>query len=250
MDLPKFSPRIVELIKSGVITVDIHLARDGFSVLARATQPHPRLGVRASTTYTLEEIVDVLSKVKCQQGSATSPNREKIKDTETYSPRGVHFPLVGDKFAAPSSVTRYGVRNELPSKSLCFMDFTLSDVQFAGRAQVVADNLGSAKLVSRITTARDVLDVSGASNLEEWWMKATPFQRWFLLSSSKKAGTAPSGCSYAALGEGHTRMLKSLSCPFRDARAQVYQTTPHPKDVPRRDADSEEESDGGTRYYC
>jgi len=57
------SRRIRELVSNGVITIGVHITRDGKDIWARSVLPHPRLGVGTSQSYTLEEIEERLAKV-------------------------------------------------------------------------------------------------------------------------------------------------------------------------------------------
>lgn len=237
MEFPKFSPRAVDLIRSGVITVDVHLARDGASVVGRCVQPHPRLKLRACDSFNdIEELVRLLGDVKTDFPHQTPPTLRTGRSGES--------PLV-DVGTPPTFVYKHGVKNELPKASLCFADFGLSEAEFQARARSVCNRLGSAKIVSRITTQTLVLEIKGAKDLTEWWERATSLQRWIVLTTAKMVGHPPPGCSYQNLRGQHHAMLSNLSCPFLDAGIEIRSKSPVSEDDPEGYAHSEQDSEIG-----
>jgi hypothetical protein len=117
-----------------------------------------------------------------------------------------------------TSVVNGGVKNQLPTGTLCFHDRMLSQQDFMYRAAFIADRIGQAKLVSRIATDLDRLKVTGASTLVEWWDRASSYQRWVLLTTRGKVGRAPEGFSYENIPGDLSRALHGMTnAPFRDA---------------------------------
>jgi len=219
--------RIRELVEGGVITIGVHIARDGIETYARCTQPHPRLGITCHESMTLEDAEKRLAKVS----SGTSAYKGKgvlFEKADTSSIQTSHhgFKSVHDASLAgkaPSATTYWnkGLKNFLPGDSLHPEDFNKSSKVLYSRACAVAEKLGSAKLVSRIATKPDVYRISGATSLHEWWYKATPQQRFALLTRRQCFPTREGGGVWV-----HGKWLsclQQLQCPFQDAEAQVGQ---------------------------
>jgi hypothetical protein len=177
---------------------------------------------------------------------------EKVKTPPQTSPtlplRGKGPPRVPISGVPPSSVIKNGVKNELPQGSLSFSDFSLKRADFQLRAGFVANKIGAAKIVSRITTAPASMEVRGAADLKEWWEGATPLMKWLVLTNSKHAGLPPPGCDYTHLKGDHVEKLLSLECPFPDARTEIYSKDSLAEDDPEGNASAEESEDGVLVY--
>jgi len=218
------SPRIRELISNGVITVGVHITRDGNDVWARTVQPHPRLGVPSSTSYTLEEIEEklkpVLTRPSKKDAMPTHPDKLIVQAAE--GSLGFHDVEEAIAFARKNlrEIVRNGVRNKLPLDSLVPSDFDRSRGELFARIAVVGANLTSAKLASRINSQRDLLFVKNAVTLEEWWDMAGATQKVMLLLRSKHLSWKD---SKTAIPNHWLDKLETMPFPFRKAETQVGQ---------------------------
>lgn len=242
------SRRIKELIANGVITVGVHIARDGTDVWARSTQSHPRLGVQACTSYTLEDIEHLLAKVSVQplrvpEGAiayseaisesakaaaigASSSSRSKDLSGPTAA-RNIGFNSIDQAInyvvvkQLDRRVNEKGVVGYLAKDSLTPADLDRPAKHLYARTCAIVEKLTVKKILSRIASQPVILSVKGAATLAEWWSKSTSTQKACLLTRSSL---------FQKDGSGQVRLhgywldkLDSLPCPFRDAEAQVVQ---------------------------
>jgi hypothetical protein len=225
IDLPE---RAKELIRGGVITVGVHISKDGMDVWARATQPHLKLGIRTCTSYSIDEIVGLLDKVVTQTSSLRGIDPISVS-TESSNQIGIlstGWKSLNEAISFlernPVKVMKDGVQNKLPLDSISPFDFSLGDRELFARLAAIANRLGTPKLVSRIASRRDILGVKGAVNLLEWWEGASPSQRIIVLS---KAKSLPSdGMGNVKLHSRWLTRMERQPSPFRDAEAQVGTT--------------------------
>jgi hypothetical protein len=217
--------RIRELVSNGVITIGVHITRDGKDIWARSVQPHPRLGITTSTSYTLEEIEEKLAKVSTVpfKKDEMPPHPNKIFVVAAVAFHG--FNSVEDAITYGRKhlreVKKGGVRNKLPLDSLTVHDLDLSQKELFARTAVIGAHLTTAKIVARITSQRETLSVSGAHNLEEWWQNATAVQKLMVVMRSKHLPKLE-GAKVRIHGYWLDK-LETMAFPFRDAEAQVGQ---------------------------
>jgi hypothetical protein len=218
MELP-VSARIQQLVANGIITVDAHLTQSGYEVWGRPVHPMPRFDVFPHFSYELPDLEDKLSSV-----SVTHKDENKDLVLRSKSFKSETIGSIGSLSEASSRIREKdlltinvnGVLNKLPEDSLTFMDLCRVDhLDLIARMLAVAEKLGNDKLVSRITTNRNELTVDGASDLKEWWLDASPDQRFILLSTNSKIGKAPVGSQRGALSDRLKGRLASVQCPFR-----------------------------------
>jgi hypothetical protein len=240
------TPRIRDLVAEGVITISVHISRDGTDVWARCVQPHPRLGVGTNESLTLDDLEEKLAKVSLRGSKAVENLTENLgkvslKDSKLSkisaeagetsrsqdSPGVYGFVSIKDAIAYSTNAglnmhtNAQGVMNFLPKDSLTPADFNRPAKAIYARACSVADALGTPKLVSRITSQADVLRVNGSVNLLDWWSNATPLQRFILLTKQK---VFPREGGEFKIQSKWLKALKTLQHPFRDAEAQVGQS--------------------------
>lgn len=236
---------VSDLVRSGVITVSVYITADGTELSARAVQPHPKLGVQTNTNYDMATIARVLRKVD----RVTSQPKVKFEDEVNDQAHGLgSSPFTSltlnraKEIAAKHdllSVTRNGIKNQLPSDSLSWWDLMRSDPkELAVRALLVAEKIGTPKIVSRIHTAPDKLGVVGARDLNQWWEKATPEQRFRCLTTSSRLQKPPHGNSMENLSSRFAYRLAGLQCPFRNAETPLDQAE-------NRDEEDSDDSYGG-----
>lgn len=241
------SRRIKELVANGVITIDVHITRDGTDVWARSTQPHPKLGVQTCTSHTLEGIERLLAKVVVKSlqvpEGALAVSTDQVESAKA-SAIGVgttarppemgegQIPDLGFKtidqalaYVVDKKLDRSknsaGVLGFLPQDSLTPTDLDRPAKHLYARICSVVEKLSTKKLLSRIASQSDILSVQGASTLSEWWSKSTGVQKATLLTKSKH---------FHRDGSGNIRFhgywldkLDSTPHPFRNAEAQVVQ---------------------------
>jgi hypothetical protein len=103
-----------------------------------------------------------------------------------------------------------GVLNLYPSDSLVKEDFKRASLDdFVARTTVVAHNIGTDKLVSRITAGG--MKIPGCVTLIDWWEKAPAQHKLKLLSSAKKCN--PRQCD--------ERRLNEIGAPFGAAGSRA-----------------------------
>jgi hypothetical protein len=222
------SRRIRELISNGVITVGVHITRDGNEIWARAVQPHPRLGITTHQSYTLDEIESSLAKVKTDLPARTDIFSPDLHPARVLARAGEGYYGFADVAAAISyardhlrDIKRGSLRNKLPLDSLCKDDLEMKPKDLFARTALVGHHLTTAKLVARIASQRDKLSVKGASTLNEWWSDATAVQRLMLVMRSKHLPKQEDGLVRL---HGHwLDKLSTMAFPFRDAEAAVGQ---------------------------
>jgi hypothetical protein len=223
-----FSQRILDLVTSGVITIGIHITQDGNDIWARAVQPHPRLGITTQTSYVPEDLADLLSKITTTRPTKMAFGSEPSYpvDNSVKGPGRVHFDSI-DKailYSKKNQLTKHfngGVWNLLPEDSIVPLDMDRSNLACYARFCAVADKLGTAKLVSRISTNRQNLYVRGSTDLQEWWTNATPLQRVILLGKKKHFSRDESG--EIRIHGRWLDLIQELPHPFREAGTQVDQ---------------------------
>jgi len=218
------SPRIKNLVEDGVITVGAFITRDGNELYARSVQPHPKLGIVTHKSYTLEEIEGLLIKVGPRSLPEKGGVRLSADDVHTSSadigPLKYGFQGFGDAASHGSKlrVNKAGVINFLPKDSITPYDLGLTEKDiFARMCQVTS--AGSAKFVSKIASDPVNFRVKGASDLAEWWRRASPTQRVLLLVKTRHFEKTKTGQVRI-----HGRWLdrvQEISCPFQDAETQV-----------------------------
>lgn len=220
MEVPKFGKRTLNLLASGVIMINVHYAGEGMSCMANVSQPHPRLGVFPWQQFPVEELVDKLDKVCIPLGNKQPGGTPggKLPDNFSLSDRIAR----GDRI---KTVVTHGIVNQLPIGTLCYHDLLLPRTDVGCRAAFIAENIGTAKAVSRIATDRKNLAVSGAANLHEWWERSTSYQKWLILTTRSRVGKAPRGFSYEILPDAFHRILNSIQFPFRDAEIEMGSET-------------------------
>lgn len=221
--------RVRQLVDAGVITIGVHIAKDGIETFARCVQPHPRLGLSTHTSMTLEDAEELLAKV-----ATPAPKRwiEKSKTEDRQSPSSSNqskFHGFKDISEATGFATRNlrmfltedGLKNFLPKDSLAPSDMDLRPKELFARACSVAESIGTPRLVSRIASRPEHLTVRGAHSLAEWWRRSDPLQRFVLLTRSKV---------FPNDGRGHVNVrgkwldaMSELQCPFRNPETQVGQ---------------------------
>lgn len=222
------SSRINELVSSGVITIGVHITRDGQEVYARCTQPHPRLGINSYTAMTLDDAENLLAKVETRVKKAFEV-RSKIEPVQAGSFRSTNEYFGYKSIGEASDYARRnlmfaekdGLKNSLPKDSLSPLDFNRVPKHVFARACSVADVVGTHRLVSRINSDRVNLGQNGTATLKEWWEGATPTQRFVLLTRSKVFPKDRDGST--RIHKNWLDTLELLPCPFRDAEAQVGQ---------------------------
>lgn len=236
------SERIQVLVSTGVITLGVHITRDGKDVWARVVQPHPRLGIPTHTSYTLEEIEEKLLKVSSLSSTGFLPkesvvtqaspgkkmyigpkvnagdSQRRSKDLNDFGFISISEAIGFAERKGLNKVDHSGISNLLPRDSLTPTDLERPLHELFARACTVASNLGTAKIVSRITSKPDVLRVNGAIDLSDWWAKASPTQRAVILT---KAKVFPKQGEQVILLKKWLDRLDKLPAPFRDAEAQV-----------------------------
>jgi hypothetical protein len=218
--------RIRELIANGVITLGVHIARDGTDIWARAVQPHPRLGIQAHTSYTLEEIEQKLERVSTQSFKKELLPGSLRKFEENVGIGSLGYNSLEEATLhgygkSLSETKRAGVTNKLPLDSLTPVDLDRSRKEIFARTCSVIDHLSTAKILSRISSQPDRLAVKGAHDLREWWDDSSPTQKLMLMMRSKHLPERGDG-SYRIHGYWLDK-LEHLPCPFREAEAQVGQ---------------------------
>jgi hypothetical protein len=213
--------RIKELVAGGVITIGAHITRDGQDVWARFTRSYYGLGIRTHISYTLNDAEELSKKISLMQqkfeGSVELPFSLK-NSSLTADFKSVEDAIKYSESNNLNLIQVGSIRNMLPHDSLHPKDFTRGTNDLYARACSVASKITSPKLVSRINTQREILGVSSASNLAEWWSHATPIQRLRLLARTKNFWKE--GDDQRLTKTQHDAM-ESLQCPFQDAETQM-----------------------------
>jgi len=215
------SHRINALVRSGVITVGVHITRDGQDVWARFVQPHPGLGIDSCTSYTLEEVERESAKILDRTPEIRTGPSGLV--TKTASPISYGFESVEAASKRGSSnelmmINKGGVKNFLPKDSLTPADFDRGIQSLFARACSVSETLGTPKIVSRITSKPDVLHVDSVSELSEWWSQSTPPQRFIILTRAK---LFPQRKGEVQVKSTWLDLIEMLPCPFQDPETQM-----------------------------
>jgi len=217
MDNLHIPEQVYKYVRAGVITVDFHVTADGIDSWARCTQPHPRLGITTSQSMTFDEVPILLSKVRVQSDKVpTTPPRSPLSQR---APQG-RLPVPSTRSEAIDLIrsnhldkwNRGGVQNQLPVDSLHISDLALDDFSLGVRLAYVATGQDSAKLVHRITSDTS-LRVPQATNLKEWWQKASGDQIWRLLTVNRKSGWALESTIFKKRKVPYERLCR-FRCPF------------------------------------
>jgi hypothetical protein len=239
MEIP-LSQRAIDLVNSGVITISVHISKDGNDVWGRCTQPHPRLGVKTTDSMKIEELVAALEKVQTTRSyekpagaSVPIPFRGK----EDLYPKKTFFSTIEEAIGFAKTqklrqVERNGVKNLLSVNSLHVDDLVRTQTAIFARCCEVSANIGTAKLTSRIATNRVLLTVTGATDLTEWWEYSTSFQKFILLSERKRSGAGGPDNGWS-IPQDLLAKLDHLPVPFREAGSQVVQ---HEEEDPAEDS--------------
>jgi len=225
------SQRIRDLVSGGVITIGVHIAKDGIEVWARASQPHPRLGVNTHESHTLEEIENLLAKVSTPRGKNVERTAvDASAKRESASVSSIGFKSIDDalgfckaKKLHLTRVSNHGMVNVnfLPVTSITPCDLDRSTKELYARACSVAETLTPQKISSRIASNPGRLSINGVSNLVEWWAEATPLQRLTVLSDQKNFSS--NGKVVRSMSSEWKAKLLALPAPFRGAEAQMGQ---------------------------
>jgi hypothetical protein len=202
------------------------------------------LGLNTSTSFTLEEIEELLAKVATRTPKVQLVIRSKGKEpVPSPSSNSLHgFASIDEAVGYASKLNSYnnkGVKNTLPKDSLGPGDFVdRTSRELFARACSVANNLGYDKIVSRIAS-RDsgLLKVSGANNLREWWGGASSSQRFMLLCKSRHFSSRNEEGG-VRVSKAQLKAMFDLQCPFRNAEAQMGR--------PEAESSAEETSDEET----
>jgi len=239
----ELSKRAMELVGGGRIVVTAQFTRSGIETWARAVQPHPRLNIPTNESFPVEELVQMMEKVQAEKHDESAPVRalRSIRSEDPEAP--FKDTAEAKKFMYKNGfdkAVRYGVSNILPRESLTWYDLE-HDNLYATQARLmyVCSNVGPAKFISRIETQRELLGIDGATNLKEWWDRATALQRFRLTTTAKnvgRRGLQPSA-EETYFNDVHTRRLGELRFPFED---------PLPVEAPHG---SEDEQEGGAAIF-
>lgn len=238
--MPKISveitPRIAELLQSGVISITLDCFSSGKDVYGRVVVPHPRLGIYPHQSMTLDELEQSLEKVKVGRELTMSPHGEgesspkttPVKKGQAVSVICRNDPDIGK---VPTEIAIAGVRNLLPKASLSWKDLAhLSDDQLNRRILAIGKEIGNDKAVSRISAGQNFQSDQPYSTLYKWWNGSSEQDRFTLITSNKAVGKAPINKSERSL------LLSRLGAgqyPFRGSDAPLEE---------EEDEDEEEEA--------
>jgi len=230
-----FPPGIQNLIMGGVITVGVHVTRDGKEMFARSVLPHPKLGITTACSFTLEEAIKAFAKV------AHSHKNYVVADAPPPSKESGAAPAtkITSLLAAMNlsnerrldEVTKHGVKNSLPINSLTWTDLMRDNTDdLSARAILVANKIGSTKIAARISTDPAKFGAGRVKNLNDWWEVATPEQKFGVLTTHSKAGSAPIGSHFGKLSERFARRVHKVPNPFRDINVPLDNTEENSSD--------------------
>jgi len=221
-EFPKISDipaRLKHLIDNDIAVAHITVGKEGYEILVRSTQHHPKLGITTHKMYYVDEFLDLTSKISSApmlDSPPTSPGRIQREVGQEVSNLAEATERI--KARHLNVVNKAGITNQLSPSSLNYMDLAhpeLADLQ--ARAYYVAHKLGAAKIASRIAS-NDEFTIIGCRSVSEWWDRASPEQRFRVLSDSKSRGKAPPTCTEGLSPTYGLRMAR-LHCPFRNAEA-------------------------------
>jgi hypothetical protein len=210
----KLTPRIAELLASGVISVTCDAFSSGKEVYGRVLQPHPRLGVYPHQSYPLDELEPLLEKVKVREEvnksyggePSSSPKVTPTKKGQSIRVQTLDDPEIGK---VPVALTVGGVTNALCRDSLSWKDLHhLSDDQLNRRLLSIGKAIGADKAVSKIEAG--AYTPLKSNSLYKWWVAASNEDRFRLITNSKKVGIDP--------GRERSQLLSRLGVgqyPFR-----------------------------------
>lgn len=208
-----------ELVRSGVIQVSVQFTRTGVDAWARTVQSHPRLDVHPHQSFPIDEIPECLLKtlpvsrrieLKMEGLSLSEPKgsaKEKSPATVSSAMTIEYARHMVETQGLDYVTGALGVKNKLPADSLTRHDLIRGGKRLLARAVLVADSLSNQTIMARIATNSD-LSVPGASDLKEWWSKASAKKRITVLSNHKKL-------KVGSLPIENLHSVMELPCPFR-----------------------------------
>jgi hypothetical protein len=248
------SPDLLTLVRQGTVNVTVTFTRTGIDVSARCNQPHPRLGVYPHESMNPEIIVERLRKAirddsvgdVLEDRMATLALRAPKSVIKTETPSGpVVEPDLGRMSLTHAAqhvtsrnlmqVTRdNGVKNKLPVCSLTPYDVDRNQYDLMARSVLVAAELGSETILSRIRSQNELF-IEGIESLREWWSVASVQQRVRVLSDRKHFSFTKTPL------EGERRLkVSALPCPFRgDIDEKVFEEPAQVKELEGEGSDSE-----------
>jgi hypothetical protein len=233
------SDRTIDLVREGIVIIDVNFSKDGTSFLARTTQPHPRLGVQTNHTFVdPETLTSKLAKVTIRKSkdvipaveTYVSPNRRSsvysVKDDPLLNPRveasSSSKIMTMDQAIDLVRVKGYnasyenGVKGFLPSDSLTSYDFRDQNIErVTARCLLVAKKLGTGRLIGRISGDSN-LTVRGSKDLHTWWEGARWSQRLALLTNNKKF-------PLSSVKDEKPAILGSVQAPFQALEAPLVE---------------------------
>jgi hypothetical protein len=232
--------RATELIEGKKALAHLTLSGDGLSISMSVVGRHPRLGLYPHNLYSMENFLDLTSKIVVDpiEPKPGNPNEPGGGDDNGHKmtlddARRMDAKRELRKFKAPGS----GVWNTLASDSLSFIDLARKNPkELQARAFLVAEKIGTPKLISKIRGDRFYHlgdELAEQVTMFEYWSRATPLQRWCVLTTRSKR--AFMGDHVDTLTDSQEEKIRSLDCPFRDSQEIVFTKT-----------DSIEEEDGFT----
>jgi len=225
-----------DLVGRGIVVVTTTTTSTGCFTSVKSVQPHPRLNI--DTHYNLSpKEVELLAEKCLPKYKAKAEGVSSLKSTlpthgfhastdpskEEKSKRTMTIDEVSNFRKDVRTIHKNGVANALPSDSLTWMDIGRQDYyELIVRAFQVADKIGNAKAVSRIS-CDGALTVSNARNLNEWWERASAEQKFTLLTVSKKSGKTPPSCEGGVFSSRYRSRLDELQCPFRGSEDSLVE---------------------------
>jgi hypothetical protein len=202
------------------------MSRDGNDIWVRSVQPHPRLGISTTTTFTVDEAVLAFEKVQTTRHNDVPIAKTKVTlaNSSKWNPGDVLFESINSaiSFSKKNNLGVYyknGVKNFLPKDSLSPFDLERDPQSVFARLCSIAHEMGTPKIVSRISSQPVKLTVYGATNLSEWWTHSSLPQKILLFSRTKHFQTNEKG--WIGIKPQWNNLFRDIPCPFRDAEAQV-----------------------------
>jgi len=234
----KITPRVSELLQSGVISITAGWYSSGVEIYGRVTQPHPKLGVYPHESFPLDELESLLEKIRVSEEinfpltpssskAPATPSGTQVTPIKKGPAVAVRTKDDAEIGKVPVSIKVGGVENVLPSKSLCWRDLMyLGDQQLNLRLLHVGREIGADKAVSRVSCGSSFH--TKANSLYGFWQRATNEERFLLISQAKWAGKVNN--------EDKERLLARLGAgqyPFRgtDQKMEEDETDHETSDV-------------------
>jgi len=222
-----FPKRIRELVDGGVVTVGVHATEDGLDCFVRSVRPHPRLNISTSESFDVITAIELFAKISLEDKSLKGKVPIKVASL-TQREKSHYDPgprLKTEKEMAPELLKQRGwdqikignMTNELPSASLTYHDLgRKEELATQLRCYVVAEKIGPAKAVHRISSDPHRFYAGGARDLLSWWDSSTPEQKFDLLTENKKRGQPPEG-NLGGLTPHFAKRMDRMVCPFQNA---------------------------------